>query len=144
MAKQKTQTKEPPKLVHTDTAEKILVVREKLNALRSSADWDSSMLSWMNLMERQIAWAENNDEQFYRLPKVVELVGILNAKVDHINHELGNNRDLTTAQRQLLFLQRDVTEMELSTFSYGGMLEGIEKQIDFEADALRHEDPDLE
>jgi hypothetical protein len=112
----------------------IIVVKEKLRQLRASADWDQSMLQMFTMWEKQIDWAEDNEESFYRMPKVVELSSILEERLRLISQQINNNRDLTTNQRQLLFMERDLTEIELGTFRYADAVESIEKAIDFEAE----------
>lgn len=112
----------------------IIVVKEKLNQLKASADWDQSMLGMIDFWEKQIAWAEDNDEQFYRQPKVVDLCNILEGRLDFIEKQLKSNRDLTTAQRQKLFMEQDLTQIELGTFRYSDFIQGIEKAIDFESE----------
>lgn len=114
----------------------IIFVKEKLRQLKASADWDQSMLGMIDFWEKQITWAEDNDEQFYRQPKVVDLCNIFEGRLDFIDRELKSNRDLTTAQRQKLFVERDLTEIELSTFRYSDFVAGIEKAIDFEAEVF--------
>jgi len=115
----------------------LLVVKEKLRQLRESADWDASMQSTMDFWEKQIAWAEENEESFYRLPKIVEMAGMLQARREAINRELGTNRKLSENARQLLFIERDILDVQISIFGYSDFLEGVEKQIDFEADVFK-------
>lgn len=107
---------------------------EKLDKLEGLQEWHPSSIEIFKTWRKELHDSEI-EEEFLKMPKVIELSEHAKATINSINLELQDNRLLTERQRDYLFALKEVNTTIYKAFSkeeLNNKVKLIEDEIDEE------------
>lgn len=115
----------------------VIRIKDKLNELKQAADWDNSALELFKQYEEILDEYDKNRE-YLDLPFFQKIRKALADRIDYANKELSNNRNLSDKDRMILFIIKDICDLELSILDENNddKIKEIEKNIDEELESI--------
>jgi hypothetical protein len=115
----------------------VIRIKDKLNVLRQSANWDDLALELFKHYEEILDEYEKNRE-YLDLPFFQKIRKSLEERIDYANKELSNNRNLSDRDRIILFTIKDICDLELAILDENNddKIKEIEEEIDKELESI--------